>query len=290
MEKPIKPKLGEFALDEQKVKCLVDFKGKCKRKTKIFQWIIFALFSIIGIYGVLPFDFDFIFLYLIFSAILTWGIIPFLFNSITKREFNNLIYEKTKSSLINIIDQNNNSFTLEMNLYKSKNELYERVIRRSSWEYWLSLNPTDFEVAVGDLFLDKGYEVWTTRASGDHGVDLHLEKEGKKFVVQCKTYKKTLGPNVARDLYGTMTAQGADKAFLVAPSGFSQATKEFCNDKPIILLDIDELTKMTYDFENYIPYWIDNAKSMDDVIRGINKHVDGGVRGLRGNNYKRKRY
>lgn len=160
-----------------------------------------------------------------------------------------------------------------MSVYKAKNNLYERVVRRATWEYWLSLTPTDFEEAVGELFLDKGYQVWTTKATGDHGVDLYLEKDNKKFVVQCKTYKSVLGPNSARDLYGTMTAEGADEAFLAAPSGFSAATKEFCKNKPIKLLDIDDLTKMTYDFENYTSYWLDNVKTMDDLVKGVNKRL-----------------
>jgi HJR/Mrr/RecB family endonuclease len=277
-EKPIKPKLEEFDLDEQKVKTLREFKSKCEKKSNLYLWIAFGLLSAIGIILILTTEtkYGFIILAIIASAIISWGIVPFLFKTITKSEIKDFIFEKTKDSLITKIENNNNSYTSAMGVYKGKNDLYERVLRRATWQYWLSLTPTDFEEAVGDLFLDKGYEVWTTSATGDHGVDLYLEKEGKKCVVQCKTYKKVLGPNAARDLYGTMTAQGADEAFLAAPSGFSAATKEFCKGKPIKLLDIDELTKMTCDFESYTPYWLENAKSMDDVIKGINKHVLGG--------------
>jgi len=285
-EKPIKPKLEEFGLDEQKVKILSDFKSQCERKSIQYVRIAFGLLSTVGTTSILIFNLNqgLIILVLIASAIISWSIIPFLFRTTTKSEFKDFIFEKTRDMSIATIDQDNNSYTSAMGVYKGKNDLYERVLRRATWQYWLSLTPTDFEEAVGDLFLDKGYEVWTTRATGDHGVDLYLEKDGKKYVVQCKTYKKVLGPNAARDLYGTMTAQEADEAFLAAPSGFSTATKEFCKGKPIKLMDIDELTKMTYDFESYTPYWLDNAKSMDDVIKGINKHVLGGKR------YRGRRY
>jgi hypothetical protein len=111
-----------------------------------------------------------------------------------------------------------------------------------------------------------------------------LEKDGIKAIVQCKTYKKVLGPNAARDLYGTMTAQNVSHAYLAAPGGFSSATKSFCEGKPITLLDLDGLSKMFYPFENYTPHWIDSAKSMDDIRKGINKHIYGGK------GYGRRRY
>jgi filamentous hemagglutinin family protein len=228
-EKPIKPKLEEFGLDEQKVKMWRDFKSQCEKKSNTYLWITFGVLSIVGAIVILTtaLNYGFIILVLIASAIITWGIVPFLFKTITKSELKDFIFEKTKNETIEKIDENNNSYTSAMGVYKGKNDLYERVLRRATWQYWLSLTPTDFEEAVGDLFLDKGYEVWTTRATGDHGVDLYLEKDEKKFVVQCKTYKKVLGPNAARDLYGTMTAQGADEAFLAAPSGLVLQQKSF---------------------------------------------------------------
>lgn len=286
LEKPIKPWLEEFDLSEQKVKVLHDFKFQCEKKSKLYLWITFGILCIIGSIVVLTSDSNkgLIFLVLIMSAIISWSVVPFFFKTIKKSEIKDFIYTKSRNATITEIDNNYGEFTSAMAIYKGKNDFYERVLRRATWQYWLSLTPTDFEEAVGDLFLDKGYEVWTTRATGDHGVDLYLEKDGKKYVVQCKTYKKVLGPNAARDLYGTMTAQGADEAFLVAPSGFSTATKEFCKDKPIKLLDIDDLTKMVYDFESYTPYWLDNAKSMDDVMKGINKHILGGKK------YRGRRY
>jgi HJR/Mrr/RecB family endonuclease len=285
-EKPIKPKLDEFDLNEQKIKALREFESQCDKKSNLYLGVTFGLFSALGIILILTTEtkYGFIVLVLIASALISWGIVPFLFKTINKSEIKDFIFEKTKDATITKIEKSNNSYTSAMGVYKGKNDLYERVLRRATWQYWLSLTPTDFEDAVGDLFLDKGYVVWTTSATGDHGVDLYLEKDGKNFVVQCKTYKKVLGPNSVRDLYGAMTAQGADEAFLAAPGGFSAATKEFCRNKPIKLLDIDDLTKMTYDYESYTPYWLENAKSMDDVIKGINKNILGGKR------YRGRRY
>lgn len=277
LEKPIKPTLGEFNLTEEQVAVLSNFKDSCETKAKNILRIAFGLLVAISVLVIISNELHkgFIILAIIGSAIVSWGITPSLLKAITKRELSGLIFEGTKNRTITDYQERHSRFSSSMVEYKNKNDLFERVLRRATWNYWLSLNPTDFEEAVADLFLDKGYEVFTTPATGDHGVDLYLKRDGKTSVVQCKTYKKVLGPSAVRDLYGTMVAQEAEEAFLAAPGGFSKATKEFCKGKPIKLLDLDELTQMSYEFENYIPHWIDSAKSMDDIVKGLNKNVLG---------------
>ena len=275
--KPVKPTLEEYNLSEQQISLLTSFKQKCSKIADKYLLTTFIVLSLIGVSIVIGSNLHLGFLVLstTVAVILAWGVLPPIFQKVTSKDLKDFIYNRDKNENIASIDESNRKYQFALVDYKNKNELYERILRRRLWEHWLSLSPVDFEEAVGDLFLDKGYEVWTTKATGDHGVDLYMEKDGKKFVVQCKTYKKALGPNAVRDLYGTMMAQEADEAFLAAPSGFTMATKEFCNGKPIKLLDIDELTQMAYDFDSYIPYWIDSAKSVDDAFKYINKNIIG---------------
>lgn len=275
IEKPKRPSYDDYDLDFQKLKSLKYFKSQCEQKRNSYSQIICGLIIIISCIPLFIYELHkgLIIPIVIGSVLLTYIVIPYIFKVIVRIEIADFIFEKTKDSSFAKIDHDNKLFEAAMALYKPKNDMYERAVMRTTWQYWLSLTPVDFENAVGELFLDKGYEVWTTKASGDHGVDLFLERDGKKYVVQCKTYKKVLGPNVARDLYGTMMSEGANEAFLAAPSGFSAATIEFCKGKPIKLLGIDELTKMTYNFENYTPYYLANAKSMDDVVKGINRNL-----------------
>ena len=277
LEKPVKPGLIDFLLTEEIIKDLNNYLKQCERKASNYLVITFIIVFLLGSSFILINNFwkGYIILIIIFSAIITWAIIPAIFKAKTKKEIKDFIFHKNKSDIQAYVYMNHEKYKAALAEYKIKNDLFERALRRTAWIYWLSLNPVEFEEAVGDLFLDKGYKVFTTPVKGDQGVDLFLEKDNKSFVVQCKTYKKPLGPNAARDLYGTMVAHEAHGAYLAAPGGFSIATKEFCKGKPITLLDIDELTKMFYDFESYTPYWLDTAKSKEDVIRGINKHILG---------------
>jgi HJR/Mrr/RecB family endonuclease len=285
-DKPIKPVLEEFSLTEGQVKELEQFKSKCESKSKLYSGIAFGIISalaalIIILYGS---GYRYIILTTIASAIMSWGIIPFLIKLISKKELKDLIFHFIKTSNIESINSKNDLFIAAMAEYKKKNDIFERAIGRMTNNYWLSLNPKAFEDAVAELFADNGWDVYTTPVTRDEGVDLFLEKDGVKAIVQCKTYKKVLGPNAARDLYGTMTAQNASHAYLAAPGGFSAATKTFCEGKPITLVDLDGLSKMFYPFENYIPHWIDSAKSIDDIRKGINKHI------YSGKGYGRRRY
>jgi len=50
-----------------------------------------------------------------------------------------------------------------------------------------------FEHYLGYLFKSQGYAVKVTRAVGDYGADLVLEKAEEKIAVQAKRYKKSIG-------------------------------------------------------------------------------------------------
>lgn len=266
MEKPIKPELSEFNLDEDKIQIIKNLKLQSSWKASLYMKMIMG--SIVSLSIIMAFITD-----IRIEIIIVGSIILFFVTVIFSKRFihEDYIFEKSKKSSNSEVIQNISLYEAAMRAYDEKNRNFEKIISRGAWQYWLSLNPTDFEDAVGDLFTDQGFQVIRTKSSGDQGVDLFLKKEGKKIVVQCKTYKKVIGPNVVRDLYGTMFANDANEAILVAPGGFSNGTKEFCRGKPIKLIDLDDLTQMTYKFERYKPHWIDKAKSIDDLMTGIDK-------------------
>jgi len=285
-EKPIKPTIENFALTEKELRDLNTFQEKCRQKEKLLLLIIFIFFTTISAVYILITDsgWGYIILTTIASSIFLWAILPSVVNFISRKSLQQIIFNVYKSPSITASHDKNSTFEKAMADYKQKNNIFERAIGRMTNNYWLSLNPKAFEDAVAELFADNGWDVYVTPATRDKGVDLFIEKDGIRAVVQCKTYKKVLGPNAARDLYGTMVANDASQAFLTAPGGFSKGTKEFCNGKPITLLDIDGLSKMFYPFEDYTPHWIDTAKSLDDIRRGLNKHVPGW------NGYRKRRY
>jgi restriction system protein len=105
-------------------------------------------------------------------------------------------------------------------------------------EQLYSLKPYEFEHYVADLFRRKGYIVRLRGRSGDNGVDLLLSQpNGKQAIVQCKRYRKTVGPEIVRELYGTLIHERVAHAFLVTTADVSDAAREWAQGKPMTLID-----------------------------------------------------
>lgn len=107
------------------------------------------------------------------------------------------------------------------------------------------LSPAEFEEYVARLFRRKGYRVKERGRSGDRGVDLELTKPGgKKAIVQCKRYRSQIGPDIARELYGTLVHERAAHAFLVTTASISKATRDWAKGKPMTLIDGETLVEV----------------------------------------------
>ena len=67
---------------------------------------------------------------------------------------------------------------------------------------------SQFERLIGESFRHRGYKVAETgRGGSDGGVDLHLTKERKSFLVQCKHWRtRRVGVSVVRELNGVLAA------------------------------------------------------------------------------------
>lgn len=105
----------------------------------------------------------------------------------------------------------------------------------------MDLNPWEFEELITNLFEKIGFETRLTQASRDGGVDCVAFDTrpivGGKVVIQAKRYKDVVGVSAARDLYGTLVNEGANKGILVTTSHFGKATYDFCKGKPIEMID-----------------------------------------------------
>ena len=64
---------------------------------------------------------------------------------------------------------------------------------------------------------------------------------GGKFVIQAERYTNAVGVSAVRDLYGTVMNEGASKGILVTTSSFGADSYEFAKDKPLTLLNGNNL-------------------------------------------------
>ncbi|MBK8901676.1 MAG: restriction endonuclease [Anaerolineaceae bacterium] len=101
-----------------------------------------------------------------------------------------------------------------------------------------NLHPAEFERYVARLFRQKGYKVLLRGRSGDLGVDLVITRQGgKRAIAQCKRYRNTIGPDIVRELYGTLIHEGVSHAFLVTTAEISDSAREWAQGKPMTLID-----------------------------------------------------
>lgn len=133
----------------------------------------------------------------------------------------------------------------------------------------------DFENLVRELFAkeftNEGAEVHVTQASRDGGVDaIAFDPDpirGGKMVIQAKRYTNVVGVSAVRDLYGTVVNEGAIKGILVTTADYGPDAYKFAKDKPLTLLNGNNLlhmlmkhgTKAKIDIKEAKKYFKDNS-------------------------------
>jgi restriction system protein len=89
----------------------------------------------------------------------------------------------------------------------------------------------DFERMVSEAFRQRGFTVTGF-------VDLGLMKNGERFLVQCKHWRKQqVGVTVVRELNGVIAALGASGGYVLTCGQFSREAQEFAQKTKIQLFD-----------------------------------------------------
>ena len=97
----------------------------------------------------------------------------------------------------------------------------------------------DFERLVGEAFRARGYMVTGFGGGAAEGaVDLGLTRNGERFLVQCKHWRKQqVGLTVLSELNRVISAQGARGGFVVTGGQFTKEAREFSRSTRIELID-----------------------------------------------------
>ncbi len=113
----------------------------------------------------------------------------------------------------------------------------------------------EFEQLVGEAFRRQGFEVEETGGGGaDGGVDLVLRGHGETALVQCKQWREQqVGVDKVRELFGVVTAEGANRGILVTSGSFTNDAKSFKVGKPLTLVDGPTLTQLVRDVQPAFP-------------------------------------
>ncbi|MBY9081014.1 restriction endonuclease [Paenibacillus sp. HN-1] len=101
-----------------------------------------------------------------------------------------------------------------------------------------------FEKYLGHLFRAQGYKAEVTKAAGDYGADLLLQKDGKKIVVQAKRYSKNVGIKAVQEAQASIAHYGAAEAWVVSNRDYTQAAYDLARSNHVRLINREALIEM----------------------------------------------
>jgi hypothetical protein len=266
---PPKPKLEDHGISDSLLKKLDQLKSDgddVDTKARIFTFISVAL-----VVMYLRRNEDGYIVIGLFAGGIAAAMASVIWKQITEKPIDEWYFRFKMNNDLKTAHEQRQKYNLALAKWEVCNREFERVISRRAHVHWLSRSGKELEDAVADFFMNQGYEVELTPHSYDNGIDLILRLNSTITVVQCKAFGKPCGPSAVRDLFGSMNAYGASEAILVCPRGFTQATKDFANDKPIKLFDVDDLSAEIYQYESYFPHWAENCKSVEELARVVYK-------------------
>lgn len=109
-----------------------------------------------------------------------------------------------------------------------------------------STGHSDFELMVGAALRNAGYRVANQALPGpDGGVDLVVERDRKRVLVQCKHWQtKPVGVGVIREIVGVVASRKADGAMVVTSGRFTDEAKAFAARTGVDLIDGERLQKL----------------------------------------------
>lgn len=146
--------------------------------------------------------------------------------------------------------QRHHQAALEAERRRQREIAWKKKLRDKS--YLQQVDPREFERIVLFLYENMGYSTEATPITGDQGIDGFLRRDGKLVLLQCKRVKSGVGQPVIRDLYGNIAHFLGEKkshgisvsGLLVTTGSVSQQAKAWARNKPIKVVELDELVSL----------------------------------------------
>lgn len=120
----------------------------------------------------------------------------------------------------------------------------EERLKRSGIRDVDKMDGIQFEEYLGHLFRSQGYRVKVTRASGDYGADLVLEKANFRIVVQSKRYSKNVGLKAIQEIQAAKAYYDASEAWVISNRDYTDAAIALAKSNRVRLIDRSELIEM----------------------------------------------
>ncbi len=108
-----------------------------------------------------------------------------------------------------------------------------------------SLNGYEFEKFICKLFEYLGYTyTFTTKESGDYGIDVIAEKDKIRYAIQCKNYSNVVGNKAVQEAYSGKTFYKCHVALVITNNYFTHNAIEQAECAGVVLWDRNKLEEI----------------------------------------------
>lgn len=107
-----------------------------------------------------------------------------------------------------------------------------------------SSNPIEYEQWCAAELRRAGWSASTTKASGDQGLDIVAEKNGRRVAIQCKLYTKPVGNKAVQEVHAAAAFVNAGAAIVVAPVDYTPSARELAGKLGVFLLHHTQLAQI----------------------------------------------
>ncbi len=121
---------------------------------------------------------------------------------------------------------------------------YEEKLLKANMATIDRMDGKTFERFLAALFKKQGYAVQLTKASGDYGVDLILNKDETKIIVQAKRYANKVSIDAVQEISAAKGYYHATNAWVVTNNFFTGPAINLANANGIRLIDRKELIEI----------------------------------------------
>ncbi|WP_186673862.1 restriction endonuclease, partial [Sporosarcina sp. BP05] len=107
----------------------------------------------------------------------------------------------------------------------------------------------EFEEFVEELFTKMGYLSTRTKGSGDQGIDVLAEKDGRKFGIQTKCYGSKVNNSAVQETVAGIAYYNCDRGIVITNNYFTKSAVDLAAKNDIILWDRNMLREK---FDEYM--------------------------------------
>ena len=135
--------------------------------------------------------------------------------------------------------------------YKQRKKANSEMIKIYDISQINSMTGVEFENYLKLLFEKMGYKVSLTKKSKDFGVDLILEKNGKKTILQAKCYSGTVGVSAVQEIISARNHYNIFDAIVMTNKTFSKEARVLADESKVMLAGREELESLVSKYPVY---------------------------------------